>query len=226
MQTLGIITYDYPHLKTEQILLGILRRNAGVSVRVYALPFSERKPRAAIFKHRPDQRQAAHPGDLCLANGLAYTRCASDLDIEKGCDVYLLCGAGILSRGAVRDKRILNLHPGIVPAVRGLDAFKWAVYSRLPVGNTLHYIDEQIDMGEIVSIESTPVFFSDSLASFARRHYECEIEMMTRFDAYLASPKNEFKDLRPLEPSRRMDAETENAMFAGFDAYKEKYAVR
>ena len=69
-------------------------------------------------------------------------------------------------------------YPGIIPLTRGLDSFKWAIYNNDPVGNTLHLIDNEVDKGEILQIEYTPVFSSDSLETLARRHYELEIDML------------------------------------------------
>ena len=43
--------------------------------------------------------------------------------MKKGCDYYIVAGAGILSKECLKGKRVLNGHPGIIPLVKGLDAF-------------------------------------------------------------------------------------------------------
>jgi len=167
--TIGLITYQAPHLKTEQVFHRIVDR--GLDLRFYAIPFAPRKARSPLLDHRPDQASAASPRELALRHGIPYKACASDLEIDGSCDLYLVLGAGILSAGCVAGKRILNAHPGIIPAVRGLDAFKWAVLEGRPLGNTLHFIDAGVDAGEIVSVVATPVYASDTPATLARRHY-------------------------------------------------------
>ena len=125
----GIITYDFNHLKTEQVLQKILCKNYHLTI--YALPFVERPKRNPILMHRPEQSDGCHPEILARQHGIDYQKCDSDLDID-GSDIYLVTGAGILSSGCVQGKTIVNAHPGVIPASRGLDAFKWAIYDGVP----------------------------------------------------------------------------------------------
>lgn len=61
IKTVGLITYHYPHLKTEQVLQRLLCLDMGFEFRMYALPFTPRKPRETLFHHRPDQSDAVAP---------------------------------------------------------------------------------------------------------------------------------------------------------------------
>ena len=45
----------------------------------------------------------------------------------------------------------------IIPTSRGLDSFKWALYSGDQLGITIHEISNQVDKGDIVKIIKTPV---------------------------------------------------------------------
>lgn len=217
MKTLGIITYDTNHLKTEQLLLRLTGR---YDIRVYALPYTQRPARKVLFQHRPDQSAAAHPRDICRRYGLPYIPVGSDVEIDNRCGLYLITGAGILSAECFRGKRFLNGHPGVIPAARGLDAFKWSIYNALPLGVTLHYIDERVDAGEVVSILPTPVFPSDTLETLARRHYENEIQMLANFEEYLEHPQNPFAGISQGESMRRMKAEQEAELPERFELYK------
>ena len=220
---IGLITYNTNHLKTEQIL----SRLAGkYDLAVYALPFVPRKPREVLFQHRPDQSVAAHPADLCAAHGIPFILVNSDSEIDNNCGLYIITGAGILSPACVRGKRILNCHPGVIPAVRGLDAFKWAIIHQEPVGNTLHYIDEGVDQGEIVAVVKTPLYRSDSLESFARRHYEREIGIMCAFEEYLEHPRNDFPGIPEGQSTRRMPCEQEKQLGGAFQIYKQRFAEK
>lgn len=219
MKTLGIITYDTRHLKTEQILLHLAGR---YDIRVYALPYVQRPVRNVLFQHRPDQSVAVHPQDICAHYSLPYVPVENDTRIDNRCDLYLITGAGILSAECLQGKRVLNGHPGVIPAARGLDAFKWSIYHMLPLGVTLHYIDEHVDAGEVVSIVPTPVFPSDTLETLARRHYENEIQVLIHFEEYLRHPQNPFEGIAQGESTRRMRAEQERELPQRFERYKQQ----
>ena len=220
---IGVIVYNTNHLKSEQTLLSLWHRGYR-NIIVYALPFVSRKPRTVLFSHRPDQQVAAHPKDICRHVGYEFIPVSSDREIDDRCAFYLIAGAGILSPECVSGKKILNIHPGVVPVARGLDAFKWSIYHMRPMGVTLHYIDEQVDMGKIVSIVPTPVFCSDSLESFARRHYENEINLIVNFSDHLEHPSNPFEGLVTEESTRRMPQEIERCLLDKFEQYKDKFS--
>lgn len=224
---LGIITYATPHLKTEQVIMQIHNLSSVQSlnsITVFALPFSKRRERDVLFQHRPNQFDAVPPKLLCETFGFSYTPCKSDTDITDECDIYLITGAGILSEKAVENKKIINCHPGIIPAARGLDAFKWSIYNMTPVGNTLHYINKEVDMGTIISVIPTPVYSTDTISSFARRHYENEIHILSNFIWHLEHSQNPFLSISMNESTRRMDKLKEREMIIRFDEYKKKFS--
>ena len=211
---IGVITYNSAHLKTEQILLKLNHSRYNVSV--YALPFTERKARTVAIKHRPSQSHAAHPSDICKYIDIPFYPVKSDTDIFDEHDYYLITGAGILSAEFVKNKNILNCHPGIIPAARGLDAFKWTLYFNLPLGNTLHYIDAEVDSGDVISVVETPRFPSDTIDSLARRHYEREIDTLINFEHHIRHPVNDYKELVNMEPKKRMSFEKELELLRQF----------
>lgn len=221
IKTVGIITYHFPHLKTEQVLQRLLKRN--YEFRMYALPFTPRKPRETLFAHRPEQSDAVAAQSIAEKHGISYVVCEKDTDIDSSCDIYLILGAGILSPTCVAGKKIINCHPGIIPSSRGLDSFKWALHDMKPLGITLHYIDARVDAGEIISIIPTNVYVTDSLATLARRHYENEIDCLSRFDELLDNPQNPFVDIEEGEAKKRMSLEKERELARLFSAYTEKY---
>lgn len=67
---------------------------------------------------------------------------------------YLLCfGEKILKKDLIQEypNRLINFHPSILPAYRGLSAIDQALRGNASfIGNTAHYIDESIDAGEII----------------------------------------------------------------------------
>jgi len=215
--SVGIITYKHHHLKTEQVLLGLVGKVA--SLKVFALPFVLRKPRTVVFQHRPEQSGGAHTEQVARMMEAPYVECDSDVDVDDSCDLYLILGAGILSAECLRGKQILNCHPGLIPLSRGLDSFKWAIHENKPVGNTLHYIDAEVDAGEVVSSMPTPVFRSDTPETLARRHYELEIDMLVDFQRHLQEGRHLYRDCEPGEAHRRMPRAVEEQMLARFPDY-------
>jgi len=220
LKTLGIITYNAKHLKTEQLILNLVGR---YNITVYALPFIARPARKVLFQHRPNQADGVHPREICEYLNIPFNPVEFDWEIDNGQDFYLIAGAGILSAQCLREKLVLNGHPGIIPAVRGLDAFKWSIYNMCPLGVTLHYVDENIDAGQVIAVRPTPVFFSDTLESLARRHYENEIRMLTDFEKYISAPVNPFKDISKGDSMRRMKHEQESELGERFLFYKQQY---
>ena len=222
---IGLITYQANHLKTEQIFKKLLQHYPAKFFSFYALPFVDRPKRRVLFQHRPDQSKGMDTESLAASYGCPYLKCEKDADIPMGEDIYLILGAGILSADCIHGKRILNAHPGVIPASRGLDAFKWAIYNGIPVGNSLHFIDESVDSGDVDAVLKTPVYRNDSLMEYAQRHYDSEIQMMVDFSYYLAHPINECPGLSVGEPHMRMKLEDEELLSERFKLYKMKYAV-
>jgi phosphoribosylglycinamide formyltransferase 1 len=89
--------------------------------------------------------------------------------------VDLVCLAGfmrILSPYFVREfpKRILNIHPALLPAFPGAEAQKQALeYGVKFTGCTVHIVDEGVDTGPIVCQAVVPVLDEDTVETLAAR---------------------------------------------------------
>ena len=87
----------------------------------------------------------------------------------------------------------------------------------------MHYIDERVDSGEIITIVSTDVYKTDSVMTLARRHYENEISCMLNFAYHINNPGNPYKDIEASESRMRMPVEKETELVRVFDKYVERY---
>jgi phosphoribosylglycinamide formyltransferase-1 len=227
---IGIITYATHHLKTEQIAVG-LRQRGYQDLSLFALPFSQRAAREIIFAHRPDMSIGGHSRDVAFTLGADYREVASADEIDPAsADIFLIAGARLLPPTFVNATlgRVLNSHPGKIPLVRGLDALKWAILEKLPVENSLHFIDVETDAGDMIAQFPTPLFMSDTLGKFAARHYEIEIDMMLDFEHHIANRKRGAFKPSPSEagePRMRMKAQDQKRLFAEFEDYKRIFAV-
>lgn len=67
-------------------------------------------------------------------------------------------------------RRILNIHPSLLPAFPGLEAWTQAVAAGVPKsGCTVHYVDAGMDTGEIIAQAEVPVLPDDTPASLHAR---------------------------------------------------------
>jgi len=220
---LGVITYDAPHLKTEQVVLGLLAR--GYRFDLWAIPFQARPARQTLIQHRPAMDDAPHPEALAQHYALAFDRVADSRHLPTGYDVLLIAGAGLLPAEVVTKVRTINCHPGLAPAVRGLDAFKWAIYDGQPLGVTLHQVDVEVDRGMPLALLRTPVFPDDSLERLARRHYQAEIGLLVDFERWSSRPMAPDATLTGRPARLRMPLAIEREVLERFDAYKANHAI-
>ncbi|HEY6768587.1 MAG TPA: phosphoribosylglycinamide formyltransferase [Candidatus Sulfotelmatobacter sp.] len=94
--------------------------------------------------------------------------------------VDLICLAGymrLLSPWFVQQfpRRILNIHPSLLPAFPGLEAQEQAfAYGVKVSGCTVHFVDEELDHGPIILQKTVPVLDSDDEHTLAARILEQE----------------------------------------------------
>lgn len=100
--------------------------------------------------------------------------------VLKDFEVDVVCLAGfmrVLSPYFVREfpRRILNIHPALLPAFPGLEAQKQALeYGVKFSGCTVHIVDEAVDTGPIVRQAAVPVLDDDTVETLSARILEEE----------------------------------------------------
>src|SRR6056300_199269 len=74
----------------------------------------------------------------------------------KNKNISLICLAGymkILNKNFISrfEKKILNVHPSLLPKYKGLDTFNRVLKSKDKItGCTIHYVNEKLDSGKII----------------------------------------------------------------------------
>ncbi len=101
-------------------------------------------------------------------------------DLLKAAGVELVCLAGFLRlvKRPLLDafpNRIMNVHPAMLPAFPGLDAWKQALDAGVDeTGCTVHYVDEGMDTGPTILQEAVPILQGDTAESLHARIQEVE----------------------------------------------------
>lgn len=96
-------------------------------------------------------------------------------DALKAAGVELVCLAGFLRlvKRPLLDSfpnRILNIHPALLPAFPGLEAWKQALEAGVSeTGCTVHYVDAGMDTGPVILQEAVPVLTDDTAESLHAR---------------------------------------------------------
>jgi phosphoribosylglycinamide formyltransferase-1 len=75
-------------------------------------------------------------------------------------------------------RKILNIHPSLLPKFPGLEAWKQALAAGEAVaGCTVHYVDEKIDHGDIIAQQKVPILPNDTAESLHARIQIAEREL-------------------------------------------------
>jgi phosphoribosylglycinamide formyltransferase-1 len=100
---------------------------------------------------------------------------------EAGVDLVVLAGfMRVLHASMLKafPRRIINIHPSLLPKFPGLDAWKQALAAGERVsGCTVHYVDEKIDHGEIIAQREVPILAEDTPESLHARIQIAEREL-------------------------------------------------
>jgi len=78
----------------------------------------------------------------------------------------------------VKNVRCVNVHPGLNPFNRGWFPQVFGILNGLPLGATIHEIDEQLDHGNIIAQEQVDVFAWDTSKSAYNRVLEAEVRLL------------------------------------------------
>tara|TARA_Y100001968_G_scaffold72119_1_gene63469 strand:- start:1737 stop:2435 length:699 start_codon:yes stop_codon:yes gene_type:complete len=92
--------------------------------------------------------------------------------------------------------RLINIHPSILPAFKGMDAIQQALDQKVTIsGCTVHYVQKEVDSGSIIIQGAVPVMKQDDKEKLTRRIQNIE-HLILPFAIGLVANKirNKFKD--------------------------------
>jgi phosphoribosylglycinamide formyltransferase-1 len=140
-----------------------------------------------VISNRPDARGLETARGLGIPSLIILSkdkdRAEHDREVVAALQKYkvdLVCLAGymrLLSPWFVQQfpRRILNIHPSLLPAFPGLEAQEQAfVYGVKITGCTVHFVDEELDHGPIILQRTVSVLDNDDEHSLSARILEQE----------------------------------------------------
>jgi phosphoribosylglycinamide formyltransferase 1 len=84
-------------------------------------------------------------------------------------------------------QRVVNIHPALLPAFPGLEAWKQALdYGVKVTGCTVHFVDQGVDTGAIIAQQTVPVLSDDTAETLHARIQHAEHELYPTAVAGLA----------------------------------------
>ena len=110
--------------------------------------------------------------------------CEEDL-VERlrsaGVDLVVLAGYMRMLKAPMLEafpRRIINIHPSLLPKFPGLEAWRQALEARETVtGCTVHFVDEGMDSGEVIAQAEVPILPGDTPESLHARIQEAEHQL-------------------------------------------------
>lgn len=151
---------------------------------------------AGILQHARDRKLPAG----FLAPGKFRTKL--DEEAERACiarlqaasvDLVVLAGFMRILKGdflRAFPQRVVNIHPSLLPAFPGLEAWKQALdYGVKVTGCTVHFVDQGIDSGAIIAQDTVPVLDGDTAETLHGRIQQAERRLYPAAIAALAGGK-------------------------------------
>lgn len=195
----------------EKLRLGVLGSGKGSNFRALLEAIHEGRLEAdvaLVVSDVPDAgiltlaREAGLPA-LALAEPRYKTRLSPETETnliralqDAGVDLVVLAGYMRMVKAPLLEafpRRIINIHPSLLPKFPGLEAWAQALEAGESVsGCTVHFVDEGMDTGEIIAQAEVPVLAEDTPASLHARIQEAEHrlypEVVARFGPGQTSP--------------------------------------
>lgn len=95
-------------------------------------------------------------------------------------DVLVLGSCGIIGPEVIETARlgVLNVHPGVLPFVRGLEPSAHSLRVGVPLGASAHLVDKRIDTGALIERRLLPVQDRASLNDLRKQNLEMAARLM------------------------------------------------
>lgn len=117
---------------------------------------------------------------------------------DKNIDYIVLAGfMTILSKDFIKayEKRIINIHPSLLPAFPGLNVHERAIEKGVKFsGCTVHFVTEEIDAGCIIAQAITSISYDDTKESLEEKILKLEHKLLPQVISWLEQDRIYIKD--------------------------------
>ena len=152
IKNLILFAYDFPHKKTQDFLFRLIVEGYTINCCI-AAPWKKLNINPSTVRVEQKHTGLCHPNLICRKFKIKYlsadhnSKEVVNFITNNPVDMYIIAGARILSPQIIQacKGKILNLHPGLLPEVRGLDTFLWSIFYKKPLGISAHFITPKID---------------------------------------------------------------------------------
>src|SRR5262249_30276722 len=154
-------------MRSMPLVLGVLASGRGSNLQAIldavdagrcparvAVVVSDKKDAPALERARRAGIRGVHLDPPAYPDRSAFDDAVAGVLAAPGVELFSLAGyRPVLSPGSVRryPRRILNVHPALLPAFPGLHAQRQALEHGVKVaGATVHFVDDGVDTGPII----------------------------------------------------------------------------
>jgi len=113
-----------------------------------------------------------------IPDRMAYDSKAADLFEQAGAELICLAGYMRIVTPSLLSRfpgRVMNIHPALLPSFPGLHGQRQQLeYGVKVAGCTVHFVDDEVDHGPIITQAAVPVLEGDDEDSLAKRILEKE----------------------------------------------------
>jgi phosphoribosylglycinamide formyltransferase-1 len=160
---------------------------------------------AGILKHAWERHIPSRfipPGNFRTKLDEEAESCYVDTLKEAGVDFIALAGFMRVLKGdflKAFEGRILNIHPSLLPAFPGLQAWKQALdYGVKVTGCTVHFVDASVDSGAIIGQQTVPILDNDTPETLHQRIQTAEHELYPKCLEWVINGKIKIQGRRVL----------------------------
>ena len=175
---IGILTYERPHRRSQDLIINMAKKYGIAKLCVITLPWKEIKKTESIFPvefQKPLNMTQRELANFLYIPSFKAENPAFNHDVI---DWFIIGGAQLLGEPFSTNGKTLNVHPGVIDAIRGLDSFKRSLLYGYPIGATLHIINKETDSGVILKENSVWPEYYDTIHSLRMKLYNCEQELL------------------------------------------------
>jgi phosphoribosylglycinamide formyltransferase-1 len=148
-----------------------------------------------IARHHGIRAEYVAPGPFRTKMAPESEQRLLTLLLEARLDYVVLAGYMRMIKAPLLEafpRRIINIHPSLLPAFPGLEAWAQAHAAKVPsTGCTVHYVDAGMDTGEVIAQREVPVLPTDTEASLHARIQVAEHQLYPEVIAQLEAERHQ-----------------------------------